>query len=234
MFGKLKSFAKNAQSLVMGIGNSAPHPVDIEAKLGAFAEIYGASVSDLALSDEAKKIREAMIVGTLPVAPDTRWELADIYPHVTANGSIPDGVTPQWIEQYAVYGKSTDIRSAFVTLIGNNLHMTHLAPGHTRASPLLQADVMNLLVPQALSEKSGMCDQSYAFNPELIARGLPDIWPEVCAATLMDTVVTKQPDSKSNWSERWGFWVADGVVCFDLDFYGAPDGGTFFHSKIAP
>jgi hypothetical protein len=231
MFRRLKSLAAKAQSLVMRSGQSLPAHRTLEQQLVEFAQAYGQAVLDKALSEEAKQIRTAMISGTLPVTPDMRWELTDIYPYWPTDGTPVGNGPPEWIEKYAVHGESTEIRSTFVRLVDDELQMVHLAPGQTLASPLLQADAMNILVPLALVEKSGMCQQDYAFDEQLIARGLPDIWPDSCAATLMGTGVTRHPDSGANWSERWAFWVADGLVGFDVDFTAAPDGGTFITAR---
>ncbi len=129
MFRRLKSPVAKAQSLVMRSGQSLPAHRTLEQQLMEFAQSYGQVVVDKALSEEAKQIHTAMISGTLPATPNMRWELTDIYPYWGTDGT-PVGTGPrEWIEKYAAYGESNEIRSTFVRLVDDELQMVHLAPG---------------------------------------------------------------------------------------------------------
>ena len=70
-----------------------------------------------------------MMPGILQVMLDMRCELTDTRDHQMLDGGSVGNGAPDWIEKYAAYGESNEIRSTFVRFLDDELQVVRLAPG---------------------------------------------------------------------------------------------------------
>jgi len=189
----------------------------------------GAEIGGRIFSDEFSEFRAGALMQTIPDAPEIGMVMLDIYPHKLETGELA------WIEKYMVKGEHEFGRSIMMLLAENSLQFAHLVPGQSKASPLLQCDVLDSVLALIKNDGAGAgADWSDLERNETLARrGIPEVWPKGCPAALFDSVVTRAPeDGGGDWSERWGFHIGDDVVLVDIEFSAAPDGGTLISPKI--
>ena len=89
-----------------------------------------------------------MMSGMLQVMLDMQWELTDTQNHQSTDGRTVGNGAPEWIEKYAAYGESNEIRSTFVRFVDGERQVVHLSPSqptplgrcheHSRAAAALQ------------------------------------------------------------------------------------------------
>jgi len=209
------------------IPDSSPEYMDLDD--AEISTALGPEIAARIFSDEFTDFRVAALLQTIPEAPEIGMLMLDIYPHKLETGELA------WIEKYMVKGEHEFGRSVMMLLDGNSLQFAHLVPGQSKASPVLQCDVLDNVLALIKNDGAGArADWSgLERNENLAARGIPEVWPSGCPVSVFDSVVTQEPDQEGKaWSERWGFHLGDDVVLVDIVFTRSADGGTLILPKI--
>lgn len=215
---KVKTIASMTKS-VEALSSNAPSYMQVSPD--DLVAVYGSDIAERVFSDEFTEARWSAIEQTVPESDELGWGMYDIYPAEHDSGDII------WIERYIIKGARESQRGLLMILKDNALHVVHLVPGETLTSPQLQCDTMALVLPLALEEGGAEGGGDIRFDTSLVRNGIPDVWPQGCHATLVDTVLIERPDGQQqNWTERWGFQVGGEAVIIDIAFVALGDGGT--------